>query len=412
MAKVLTTSKVKITSNLLVLSARVGTMGVKYVCSVLGFYFLSSADYIDFGIILAAVNLFVLIIGVDMYQMTQRLHVKASKRASTDFFLSELAIGFIILAGLSLVYYLLVNNRFPYFFPLIVIIYCDYVILTASRLVLAKATAVASSLITSFRVLPLLLICIYLLVRQKEANVEHLISIWMIGGIIVAVSTILLVLKRWLIFSGMFAINFKLQDYKTSLLFWLSSVSTYFLLFIDKVIVDNFSEDKLFASSYIFFFSMFSILPAFVDAGIVIPNFKLMLSETSFSKFKKLFRQSLLGCLSLTAILLTVIFIASWAGILKHKLFLLAILAPILVNMFLALNYVPGLFLYANKADRFFFKAHLAQTIFFVVCTSLSLIFNSIEFFLISYSSCYVLLFYVKLKQSRKFHEANYSLQK
>lgn len=399
--KLTTKIRVKIELNsLLNLSIRLIVMGVKYFVVFFAYSILDNKEFIDFTIIIAFLNFSILVIGLDVYQITQRMHIDSNAKESSSLFFSELSTG-LFLTFFLLAATLLINIDIIYGFRRVIIItFFDFFLLTVSRLLLVKKTFISSTIINSVRVIPhLLLIFIFCSLDKSKINLSFVLDLWLYTILLASVIVFILLKENtFLLTLPRLRHIFTLLSAK-SFLYWFCSVSTYFLLFIDKKVLIALNMGEHLLSTYSFFFSLYSFLPALVDAFIITPNFKLILKEGNksnidrdykelFSKTARIIIFSVLGSMPIVFLL------QRFNPALQDGFWLLLI--PLFSFTFLALSYVPSTFLYARHMDQDFFKIHLLQFLLFIAVFLSAYVFWNYLLFGLGYIAIYIYLLYAK----------------
>ncbi|MBS1736247.1 MAG: hypothetical protein JSS98_06505 [Bacteroidetes bacterium] len=360
---------------------------------------------------MAAVNFFVLVVGLDIYQVSQKIHINATKRQSTNVYFSELITAFAVLLSLSFLAILYFSfSKEPFFLPLVVtgITLCDYLILSSSRVFLAKGNVILSSVVTSGRVFPLLVICVYFLFLKKQSNFTEVIYIWLAIDFLVCLLVTFLLFHRHLEVFSFSKFKYTTVDFKTALLYWICSMANYFLLFVDKIIVKSLSVNVEDAASYVFYMNVFSLIPSSIDALIITPYFKKIVeAATGRDIFLKLSKKMLNTSLIISFIMLLsgcilIIVQGNYSINMLHQKATI-FLATCFINLFFALNAVVGIFLYSMSLNRAYLISHITQLLIFAVAGVGGYFGKSLLTFLILFMCSYFVLFYIKLSYHRKY---------
>ncbi|MBS1590817.1 MAG: hypothetical protein JST07_01765 [Bacteroidetes bacterium] len=387
------------------------SMGGKYLTAILAYSFLSSSEYITFGIVLAAVNFFVLVVGLDIYQVSQKIHINATKRQSTNVYFSELITAFAVLLSLSFLAIIYFSfSKEPFFLPLVVtgITLCDYLILSSARVFLAKGNVILSSVVTSGRVFPLLVICVYFLFFKKQSNFTELIYIWLAIDFLVCLLVTFLLFYWHLEIFSFSKFKYTTVDFKTALLYWVCSMANYFLLFVDKIMVKSLSVNVEDAASYVFYMNVFSLIPSSIDALIIIPYFKKIVEaaagRNTFLKLsKKMLNTSvIIGLIMLFSGCVLIIVQGNYSISMMHQKAMI-FLVTCFINLFFALNAVVGIFLYSMSLNRAYLISHIIQLFIFAVAGIWGYFSRSLFIFLPLFMCSYFVLFYIKLSYHQKY---------
>ncbi len=382
---------------------RLLVMAVKYFVVLTGYTVLVKKEFVDFSIIVAFLNFSVLVIGLDIYQVSQRKHITADMTESARLFYSEIVTG-MVLALLALLSNMILNADFMFALNKVILITLfDFILLSVSRFLLVKKTFLSSTIVSSLRSLPHLLLIIYFrFYSSSNKNLSSVVDIWFYTAFISSLSTLLIV-SRYLLKPVIPKVRYVLSLLsRKSFLYWFCSISTYFLLFVDKKILNSLGVNERSLATYSFFFSLYSFLPAFIDAFLITPRFKLILQEINGPNMILNYRALFIKAIRLIVLctifsLPIVIVLIEYYPALNDGLYFL--FAPLLFFSFYAISYVPNTFLYAKQMDADFFRIHIFQFLFFLISSSLSFLLNSYILFITGYIFLYFYIFYAKHKR-------------
>lgn len=155
-------------------SIRLLVMLTKYFVILLAYENLIKEDFVHFSIILSFINFSVLLVGLDLYQISQRLHINFNKEESSNIFFTEITVGFLFVLLIFILSLTFLNDLVYSLSSVIFITFFDYFLLTTSRFFLIKKSFLSSTILNGLRALPLLLIIfIFLFLKDNISLIEY-----------------------------------------------------------------------------------------------------------------------------------------------------------------------------------------------------------------------------------------------